>query len=252
MKRKKDAEVTAQDFSGVPRTTTITPIDIQQKEFRISRFGGYKMRDVDEYLDEVTEAMSRLTEDNERLRGRADLPTAPAIGAPDLADTSRQADEIIERARVEAARMVQEARTSAAAGGPGGVTDAGRAAVGAFLAQEREFLQGLATLVQGHAETMKGMAKASRSSSSGAASARSATPPPAPAEPSEAGAASAKAVSTPEATKAEAPKAPVPVQAQPPVRLNEPEPASVGASEGDEEGEGSGDGSLRELFWGED
>src|SRR3989442_7779098 len=167
MNKKKGGEATdAQDFSGLPKTkTSITPLDIQQKEFRVSRFGGYKMRDVDEYLDEVTEAMSRLTEEVERLRGRAGLPTAPAIGAPDLADTSRQADEIIDRARIEAAPIVQEARTSAAAGGVGGPpTDADRAAGGAFLAQEREFLQGLATLVQEHAEIVKGMAKASRSS----------------------------------------------------------------------------------------
>ncbi len=30
----------------------LTPIDVQQKEFRVSRLGGYKMRDVDEFLDQ--------------------------------------------------------------------------------------------------------------------------------------------------------------------------------------------------------
>ena len=44
------------------------PADIQQKEFGVSRFGGYNMRDVDEFLDQVTEAMSGLCGENERLR----------------------------------------------------------------------------------------------------------------------------------------------------------------------------------------
>src|SRR5439155_6329 len=34
--------------------SAITPLDIQQKEFRVSRFGGYRMRDVDEFLDKLT------------------------------------------------------------------------------------------------------------------------------------------------------------------------------------------------------
>ena len=167
--RKKDKDVVgdSQDFSGLPASTTITPADIQQKEFRVSRFGGYRMRDVDEFLDHVTEAMTKLTDDNQRLRSAGGLPAAPMplpIGAPDLADTSRQADEIIARARAEAATILREAREQAitAAGGP--TTDAGRAAVAAFLAQERDFLQQLASLVQGHAESVKGMAKASRGS----------------------------------------------------------------------------------------
>ena len=33
---------------------TITPADIQRQEFGVSRFGGYRMRDVDEFLDRLT------------------------------------------------------------------------------------------------------------------------------------------------------------------------------------------------------
>jgi DivIVA domain-containing protein len=237
--KKKDKDVVddSQDFSGLPASTTIMPADIQQKEFRVSRFGGYRMRDVDEFLDHVTEAMTKLTDDNQRLRSAGGLPLAPTplpIGAPDLADTSRQADEIIARARAEAATILREAREQAvtAAGEP--TTDAGRAAVAAFLAQEREFLQQLASLVQGHAESVKGMAKASRGSKP------EPTPPTAePVEPVELSGS---------ATAADAPK---PTE---PIRVTEPATASVAAGEPDDEtaaGDG-GDPSLRELFWGEE
>jgi DivIVA domain-containing protein len=136
----------------------ITPLDIQQKEFRVSRFGGYRMRDVDEFLDKLTEVVSGLVDENARLRRQAGA--APVVGSPDLDDVGRQADEIIQRARDEAARIAAEARARATA--PAGGTDEDRAAVKAFLNQERAFLQELAGLVQGHAETVKGMAKDAR------------------------------------------------------------------------------------------
>lgn len=241
--RSKDKDVVgdSQDFSGLPASSTITPADIQQREFRVSRFGGYRMRDVDEFLDQVTEAMTKLADENERVRSAGGLPVAPLpIGAPDLADTSRQADEIIARARAEAAAIVQEAREKAitAAGGP--TSDAGRAAVAAFLAQERDFLQQLASLVQGHAESVKGMAKASRGPK--AAPAPKAAGPSRTVEPSE----PAKVTDSPKA--ADAPK---PTE---PIRVDEPATASVAAGESDDEtttGDG-GDPSLRELFWGEE
>src|SRR2546429_9871632 len=76
---------------------TITPLDIQQKEFRVSRFGGYRMRDVDEFLDKLTEVVTGLTEENARLRRQAGA--APVVGSPDLGDVARQAEAIIQRAR---------------------------------------------------------------------------------------------------------------------------------------------------------
>lgn len=245
-KKHKDVVDDSQDFSGLPASTTIMPADIQQKEFRVSRFGGYRMRDVDEFLDQVTEAMTKLTDDNERVRSAGGLPLAPTplpIGAPDLADTSRQADEIIARARAEAATILREAREQAvtAAGGP--TTDAGRAAVAAFLAQERDFLQELASLVQGHAESVKVMAKASRGSKP--APAPQAAEPAKPEEPSE----PVKAADAPK--PAEVADAPKPTE---PIRVEEPATASVAAAESDDEtaaGDG-GDPSLRELFWGEE
>ena len=269
--RKKDNDGTdAQDFTGMPAASvTVTAADIQAKEFNVSRFGGYRMRDVDEFLDQITESMTRLADENQRLRSANGLPVAPSIGAPDLADTSRQADEIIESARAEAAKIVQDARAQAAVGATTGVVagaDAGgRAAVAPFLAQERDFLQQLATLVQSHAESVKGMAKANRAKP---AAASEPAPPsaPAPAAPAEPQAQAAAPVPQAPASDSTQPMPPVkpaseraPVERaeqQPaaPIRVEEPATASVSAGDPDDDG-GQGEGgdrSLRELFWGEE
>jgi DivIVA domain-containing protein len=236
----------------------LTPLDIQQKEFRVGT-RGYKMRDVDEFLDQLTDAMTAVLAENERLRAGA--PAGLALGTADLDDTNRQADEIIQRARDEAARLVAEAKAQAlvaGAAGAGAATAADRAAVNTFLAQEREFLQSLAGLVQGHAESVKGMAKAARQASGADAS----TSTTGPADTGSAGvmpAAPALARKESEARPAQsppqhaAPSEPEPASSAAPeetVVLQEPAPASVSRAEGEEPAEG--DSSLRELFWGED
>jgi DivIVA domain-containing protein len=138
---------------------SISPADIQRQEFGVSRFGGYRMRDVDEFLDRLTASTEQLLAENERLRRAGG---GPIVGTADLSDIDRQADEILQRARDEAARIVEDARRQQAAASIGPLDDAQRAAVDAFLSQERAFLQSLATLVQGHAESVKAMAKQSR------------------------------------------------------------------------------------------
>jgi len=272
--RKKDKDANdAQDFTGMPASTVVTPADIQSKEFSVARFGGYRMRDVDEFLDHVTESMTKLAEENERLRSAGGLPASPSIGAPDLADSSRQADEIIERARAEAATIVQEARGQAAVSGAAGAgTDAGRAAVSPFLVQERDFLQQLATLVQSHAESVKGMAKSNRAKSAVAApppappSLRPSSSSPAPSEtpvsPDPEPERPAAKTSTSDATQPMPPvrsSAEPPEQAggdtPPPIRVEEPATASVGAASDSDDDAGrteGGDRTLRELFWGEE
>jgi DivIVA domain-containing protein len=251
--RKKDKGTVsdAQEFSGLPTAApAITPADIQQKEFHVSRFGGYRMRDVDEYLDQITEGMTKLIDENQRLRSAGGI--APGIGAPDLADSSRQADEIIARARAEAATILQQARERAVAGSSG--TDAERAAIAPFLAQERDFLQQLATLVQGHAESVRAMAKAGRTQK-----------PVAPVAPVQATAHAPAEGPTPrpkapvdDKTEEAEPASPKDQAAPPPptqpIRLEEPATASVGAGDPADEDAGSheGDRSLRELFWGEE
>jgi len=215
----------------------VTPLEIQQKEFAVARFGGYKMRDVDEFLDELTESVSALVAENERLRRQAGAD--PVVGSPDLDDVSRQADEIIQRARDEASRIVAEANEQAAsiagtlaAEGAAAGSAAEAEAVQAFLAQEREFLQSLATLVQGHVVSVKGMARQAPKPS---------TPTAEPSTPTEA--------SEPEASQPETDAEVTQVMSEPdePIRIDEPQPTRATSKKGE-----NGDDSLRELFWGEE
>jgi DivIVA domain-containing protein len=271
-KKKDDAEDTFSEVGGGKPLPT--PMDVQQKEFHVSRMGGYRMRDVDEFLDEITNSMSALVEENRRLKER--LGNGAMIGAPDLEEVSRQADEIIRRAREEAAQIVRDAPAAASAPVAGAPGPEDRAAISAFLLREREFLQSLAGLVQGHAEGVKTMAKDAR------AKADAAAPPPAPPsapepepepEPSLPPAATiAEPEPEPEpATFLEPEPEPEPEPAtrippaeplasddrpteamEEPVRIEEPEPATVGRTDAEENGTEEGDRSLRELFWGEE
>jgi DivIVA domain-containing protein len=219
----------------------VTPMRIQQKEFRVSRFGGYKMRDVDEFLDEVTDALSGLMAEAEILRSRSSDPAV--VGTPDLNDVSRQADEMIRRARQEAAAIVeaarQEAAASAAASAPRDVMPADRAAVAAFLANEKTFLQNLAGLVQGHAETVKGLVRAGRQAPTDASpqeqqpeTAQPESDKPGSDKPEPAVAKQDEPVTLPAAERR--------------VVVDEPQHASVVPTEP------QNDATLKELFWGED
>jgi DivIVA domain-containing protein len=248
---------------GAPKA--ISPLEIQQKEFRYARFGGYKMRDVDEFLDRVTEGMSAVVTENERLRtGGSSAP--PVVGTPDLEDVGRQADEIIQRARDEAERIVADARarvqTAGAATGVAAVADGGseeeRAAVNAFLAKEKEFLQSLAGLVQGHAGSVKEMAKAARTRGIAPAATVSPTPPPS-ATPASSATPAPPATPTPSPAPVRTPSAPPASEttislprAEEPVRMAEPAGATARREGGDDDARDAGDSSLRELFWGEE
>jgi DivIVA domain-containing protein len=281
MGKKKD---TGNDEAPATRSR-LTPIDVQQKEFRVSRFGGYKMRDVDEFLDHITDTFTALTVENDRLRTGA---AAPVVGSPDLDSVARQADEIIARARAEAARITGGSKEaiSAAAASTSSPTD--RAAVNAFLSREREFLQSLAGLVQEHAEAVKGMAKSTRPAS-GRPSAKPALTSEAVAAETTSGEATAgispaagsadaetidaRSSAAPESARPESVRVAEPSsesedvepsqhgsspspqdepttvpEPEPTVRLEEPATAGATRSDGDPEA----DRSLRELFWGED
>ncbi|HXF37812.1 MAG TPA: DivIVA domain-containing protein, partial [Actinomycetota bacterium] len=139
--------------AGSPRPR-ITPQRIQEKEFRLS-FRGYNEREVDEFLDEVTEAVAELIEENRRLRER--------LGS------GSEGEEVLRRAREEADRIVREAEARAArVAAPVGPAD--REAIGPFIATEREFLQRLGQLVQAHAEEIKEMVRRARERAEPAAS----------------------------------------------------------------------------------
>ena len=135
----------------------ITATDIQQKEFRVA-FRGYNERDVDVFLDQVTEEVGRLHADNKRLREEVEHRGGSSLVGAD------EADAIIRQARLEAERIMSDARTNAAAVAGSATPQAGltpdeaataRVLIGAFLAREREFLQTIANLIQDHAQSVK-------------------------------------------------------------------------------------------------
>lgn len=224
----------------------LTPADVQQKQFRTARMGGgYRMREVDEFLDQVTDTLTSLLSENERLRrGQAGEPAARST-----LDTP--------------------------------ITAGDRAAIEAFLRREKAFLQSLGGLVQGHAEELKGMVRSSRSPLAApgtpaavvpAAVSTPANATPAAEEPSvEPPAVETSVAATEDVPEESEPPTQVeddrPVEAsdtedetgampaaetetetetEEPIRLDEPEPARSRRTE-----EGSA-GSLRELFWGEE
>jgi cell division initiation protein len=192
-KDRERAEQEPASPSPESRSMRITPIDIQQKEFRLA-FRGYNEREVDEFLDQLTEEVARLHADNRRLQEQVEfhrtepLGAAPPVGAgagqgyerdddEQVLGARAEADRImaearadgehhVERARAHAAQVVAEAEARAAAlsGGQGGPPDApGRdPSASRFLAREREFLQSLAGLIQRHAEAVKEDARQAR------------------------------------------------------------------------------------------
>lgn len=221
--RKKDKSPDGASGWGSAPAGRITPQEVQQKEFQVARFGaGYRMREVDEFLDQVTEALSALVAENERLlRGSADRGPA---SAPQAAD------------------------------------DTDRAAVEAFLRREKGFLQDLGGLVQGHAEELRSMVRAVRRDA--VAPAVAPPPTGSPVQPAAAAVMMPEAMpqaavapkTQPEetaehsgaiGTRVQA-ASPPDASADEPIRLDEPEPARSGGSDEEE------DGSLRELFWGEE
>ena len=58
-------------FDAATARPRLGPLDVQQKVFDIARLGsGYKMRDVDEFLDEVTDVLAALVAENDALRAK--------------------------------------------------------------------------------------------------------------------------------------------------------------------------------------
>lgn len=229
----------------------ITPADIQKQEFGVSRFGGYRMRDVDEFLDRLTASTETLVAENDRLRSGA----APIVGTSDLDDVNRQADEILQRAREQAARIVAEAKANATPTAAEGSTD--RPAVDAFLQQERAFLQDLAGLVQGHAESVKAMARKTRQPAEAAPTGRSSSsvaetsddaPKDAP-ERSDATQPSAEQDRVGRHADAETVSADAGDTEDETVVIEVPQPAVTPGGDRDTD---SGDPSLKKLFWGEE
>jgi cell division initiation protein len=222
----------------------IAPVDIQQVEFRLA-FRGYNERDVDAFLDRITEDLASYLEEIGQLRGGM----GATVGRVSVGDGTADTEAILAHAREEAAAIVRRAEQEAAVirGSTGARGDA-RMAVAPFLNAEREFLQSLGSLVQTHAEEIKQMVLSLRAREERAAQAADREPEPVPAV---AGAASAAEIrerlgvadADPSDT-ADSGQIDAPVLIE-----NATEPAY--SSEGAPANEGR-ERSLRELFWGED
>jgi DivIVA domain-containing protein len=158
--RKKKRDTQEAGFTTPATRPRLTPIDVQQKEFRLA-FRGYNERDVDEFLDLVTEELAAYAEENRRLQDRADS-YVESVGGPDA--TSREADGILERARTDAASTVAEAeeRSAAILAAAGAGPADPRGVIAPYLNREREFLQSLGQLVQQHADSVRRMVRSAK------------------------------------------------------------------------------------------
>jgi DivIVA domain-containing protein len=193
--RRKDKKKNDKDeglFADQAGSRRITPLDIQQKEFRL-KMRGYHERDVDEFLDEVTEEVARLYAENKRLHEDLDSKGTARFDTGGLAD---EADAIIRQARHEAARIIREAESYSAqlaaatsAGRQSAATPSGMplpssgvtgAALAGFLSREKSFLQNLAKMMQDHANAMKEDVRRVRDASRRDASPVASEPTPAP------------------------------------------------------------------------
>ncbi len=235
--RKKDEAIDGGSEWSAPAGGRVTPLDVQQKEFRVTRVGsGYRMREVDEFLDQITDTLTALVAENDRLRTSGGAVAAAPAGETRPSTTPSRTD-------------------------PG--------AVDAFLQQEKGFLQDLGGLVQAHAEELRSMIRAARSVPAApdtptepeAPVAQIAAPIAAPvaepiveAEPAAIDEPAPASDEIEEQTEPPAsavederdPDADTRLVADEPIRLEEPQPARSGRSD-----EKEGD-SLRELFWGEE
>lgn len=145
----------------------LTPVDIQQVQFRLA-FRGYNERDVDAFLDRVTEDLTARMEERDRLVRQLESGGGGGFASVDVSDARAEADAIVARAREEAQEILRRAMAEAAAmkAGAGTVTAAdARKAVAPFLNKEKEFLERIGALVQGHTEDIRGMVQNLRSGS---------------------------------------------------------------------------------------
>jgi DivIVA domain-containing protein len=187
MPRTKSSEPDPQSSSPPGESHRLTPVDIQQKEFRES-FRGYNEREVDVFLDQLTEEIARLHAENKRLREEMELRGLAGGG-------EGESTAILERAREEANRILAAARAEAAATPPSGGSPedaagggalprdeaaSARTLIGSFLSRERQFLQSLAGLIQEHAVSVRdeaGRARDQIAASVGGSAAEGPEPP---------------------------------------------------------------------------
>src|SRR5439155_18092973 len=103
MRTRKDSEADM-EFGADPRR--LTPVDVQQQQFRRS-FRGYHEQEVDDFLDRITEDLSAYLDEQQQLRHQIGAtPTSDMAGAADAAEWAREAAEVKAKAQEEAAVIV--------------------------------------------------------------------------------------------------------------------------------------------------
>jgi cell division initiation protein len=248
MKEKEAA--TSSGFGG-QNAARLTPADVQQKEFRIS-FRGYNERDVDEFLDRVTEELQRYEAEVMRLR------TERASFDPASFDLDAEQQRILAQAKERADAIVREAEARAA-GIPTAPASDTRAVVAPYLNREREFLQSLGSLVQGHAQTIKTMVEEARRRAESTREPDSPSSPIVPADTTAAGqivdadtTAPGSAASQTDTGGADRREPGVATSEGDVMVLGVDQPVRASAERRADEREPEDARSLRELFWGED
>jgi cell division initiation protein len=226
----KETEDAAPATSGEDPKSRLTPLDVQQREFRVS-FRGYNEREVDEFLDLVTEELQRYERELMRVRSER-----VAIDSSSF-DLDAEAQRILTEAKTRAESILRDAEARASGIHTASAAEP-RAVVAPYLNREREFLERLGSLVQEHAQAIKTMVEEARRRT------ESSAPNPAGVAPNPAGfATTPDSDNEPSASDR---------SGQGLVVLETQEGDSSGTEQGDSDGEPEGARSLRELFWGED
>ncbi len=96
----------------------ITPSDVFAKQFKRSRFGGYDRRDVDDFLEQVADAIENLIvqirvlkeKNEEQRKTMADLKEVEASLRNALVSAQRFGDDVLDSAKREAHVILEEAR----------------------------------------------------------------------------------------------------------------------------------------------
>ncbi len=83
----------------------ITPLDIQQQQFKI-RFRGFDIQEVDAYLEQVVEAYEALENKNKKLKGKIDRLNLESQGY-------KNREEIFKRAILNSQKVLEQMKRNA-------------------------------------------------------------------------------------------------------------------------------------------
>lgn len=107
----------------------LTPVDIETREFKKTRFNGYSTEEVDEFLEEIVEDMEKLYKENSSLKEKVSslseavgyyksmeetIKNSIVAAEKNAEDTKKlaenEADQIIKKAEIHAEELLQNTR----------------------------------------------------------------------------------------------------------------------------------------------